>query len=70
MPEVLTQIDAKPEEPPPHPYWCDDCGAHASFTIPGCGISHKRGCTRYGEDPRAVYDTAFEYCVRTGKTIK
>jgi hypothetical protein len=54
---------------PPHPYFCDDCGGRAPFTIPGCPIAHARLCPRHAEDPMAVYERAKAYCQRTGKAI-
>ncbi len=54
---------------PPHPYWCDDCGQKAPFTIPGCPIEHSRDCERYNEKPMSVYEKAVNYCRTTGKPI-
>lgn len=54
---------------PPHPYWCDDCGAKAPFTIPGWPIDHTEDCSRFGEDARQVYLDAVEYVTTTGESI-
>lgn len=56
--------------PPPHPYWCDDCGGKAPFTIPGCPIEHSSDCPRHGEDAMEVYKAAVESVRRTGKAIE
>jgi hypothetical protein len=58
------------DEKPNHPYWCDDCGGKAPFTIPGCEIDHDKGCPRENEDAMAVFRAAAEYCKTTGKAIK
>ena len=57
------------EDPPPHPYYCDDCDGRAPFTIPGCEIAHALRCPRHGEDAMAVFERAKAYCRRTGKAI-
>lgn len=54
---------------PPHPFWCDDCGAKAGFCIQGCPIDHAEDCRRAGEDLMAVYDAAAEWCRATGGLI-
>lgn len=54
---------------PPHPYWCDECGRKAPFTMRGCEIEHEEGCPRFGEDGYAVWLSAYEYVKRTGKSI-
>ena len=58
-----------PAEVPPHPFWCDGCGHHASFSILGGVIDHYESCYRYGEDAREVYTRAVLYCAATGKVI-
>lgn len=54
---------------PPHPFWCDDCGANSPFKIKGCPIEHTSDCPRHGEDAEAAYNNAVEYCRTTGKKI-
>ncbi len=58
------------EEPPAHPFWCDDCGAKAGFTLKGCAIDHALDCPRFGENPEHVYEAAKDYCRRTGRKIQ
>lgn len=52
-----------------HPFWCDECGAKAPFTIPGWPIEHESWCSFKDEDPEERWEKAKEYCLRTGKTI-
>lgn len=54
---------------PVHPFWCDDCGAKAPFTINGCGIPHPVDCSRHGEDAISVFQAAVEWCKATGRSI-
>jgi hypothetical protein len=54
---------------PAHPFWCDECGAHAGFSIKGCPIPHRNTCARYGENPETVYTQAVTYVQATGRTI-
>ena len=54
---------------PPHPFWCEHCGAHAAFRIGGCPIPHAPDCVRAGEDAQEVYAQAVAYVVRTGEAI-
>lgn len=58
------------EETPVHPFWCDDCGGKAGFTIPGCPVDHAPDCPRFGEDPMQVYVTAVKFCRETGEVIR
>ena len=64
----MTERQAKPVTPP-HPFWCDDCGAKAGFTIRGCPIEHAKCCRRHGEDPEAVFSSAAKWCQQTGESI-
>jgi hypothetical protein len=57
------------EQSPVHPFWCDECGGKAAFTIQGCPIQHAAACPRRGEDPMTVFARAKAYCQRTGKAI-
>ena len=41
-----------------HPFYCDDCGNKAPFTIAGCPIEHDADCPRFGEDAMQVYEQA------------
>jgi hypothetical protein len=74
-PEPGIKVQKTPQQPydpsvvPPHPFWCDGCGHHASFSIRGCPIDHYDDCYRYGEDPLQVYQQAVRYCEVTGKVI-
>lgn len=54
---------------PYHPYWCDECGHKAPFTIPGCPIEHSKECPREGEDAMRVYNEAKQYVQATGEPI-
>lgn len=54
---------------PVHPFWCDECGQKAPFTITGCGIAHRAECSRHDEDPYEVFDAAVEWCKKTGDSI-
>jgi hypothetical protein len=54
---------------PSHPFWCDDCGGKAPFTIKGFEIDHDPECPRHGEDAEAVFDAAWEFVRVTGKAI-
>lgn len=57
-------------EPPPfHPFWCDDCGGKAAFTIRGCPVVHDEDCPRFGENPDEVYERARAWCLKTGGVI-
>ncbi len=55
--------------PAVHPFWCDDCGRKAPFTIRGCEIPHESDCSRAHEDAERVYVAAVEWCKRTGEAI-
>lgn len=52
-----------------HPYWCDDCGRKAPFTIPGCPIDHEKDCPRFGEDAMQIYREAVDHVRVTGEAI-
>jgi hypothetical protein len=65
----MAHPDLGAERPPKHPYWCDECGAKAGFTIRGCPIDHKADCSRHGEDAEQVYRDAVAYVKTTGKAI-
>ena len=54
---------------PPHPYWCDECGQKAPFTIPETPVEHQEWCSRYGEDAVKVFADARDWCIATGKSI-
>lgn len=54
---------------PPHPFWCDACGAKAPFAMRGCAIEHLKGCERRGENPEVVYQRAADWCRKTGEAI-
>jgi uncharacterized protein YlaI len=67
-----TDAELTPEQlasRPPHPFWCDDCGARAGFKIPGAPIPHFSGCPREDEDPEAAHDAAVAWCLETGGAI-
>lgn len=52
-----------------HPYWCNDCGENAGFTIPGCPINHRKNCPRFGENAQQVFNAAVTYVKATGRKI-
>jgi hypothetical protein len=54
---------------PVHPFWCDECGAKAPFTIKGCDIPHDSDCHRRGEDAMGVWEAAVDWCKATGESI-
>ena len=56
--------------PPAHPYWCDDCAGKAPFSIMGCPIKHEEGCVRENKDAMEVYEKAKAWCLATKGTIK
>ncbi len=61
-------------KPPPHPFACDECGGLSPFTIKGCPIEHKLGCSEHGkelsnEQEEKRFEVAKEWCVATGRTI-
>jgi len=56
-----------PDTRPPHPFWCDECGAGSGFRIKGCVIDHETECSRYGEttkDAERNWETAIAWLVR------
>jgi hypothetical protein len=59
----------RPLDPPHHPFWCDECGQKAPFTINGCGIPHDLACSRHGENPTETWKRAVDWCRATGESI-
>lgn len=61
------------EQMPRHPFWCDECGGKAPFTIKGSRIDHDRSCPLYGETERQAeerYERAVAWLRRNpGKVI-
>ena len=71
-PEIWPVVEDAPRGnvvAPVHPFWCDECGGHAGFTIRGCPIEHADWCSRRDEDPEVVYRAAVSYVKATGKEI-
>lgn len=61
------------EQRPRHPFWCDECGGKAPFTIKGSPIRHHRDCPHHGEtytDAERLYEEAKAWCLRNpGRSI-